>query len=438
MDISVVGMGYAGLPHAAVLSKYYNVFAIDKRRDVVDLVNNGISPISEPGLEELLKNDTLMATNNLEHAIKNSDVSFICVGTPSNEDGSVDLSYVMTAAKEIGIALSKSSNYHVVALKSTVPPKTTREVVMPIVLDNAKRKNIGFSMNPEFLREGFAVFDTINPDRIVVGVESEQTGEFMRRLYSQVYNKDIEVVSLETAEMSKYASNSFLALKISYANEIANLCEEIGYDIDAREVLRLMALDNRINPKFLGPSRGFGGSCFPKDVRGIIRFAQDEGYEPKVLKSILEVNNTQHLKMIGLLENVLGDDLEDYKIAILGIAFKNGTDDIRESKAIPIINELVERKARVVAYDSLALNAAKSVLPSSIEYAESALDAIADADAVLVLNKTEEFSSLTHDEFVFRMNRPVVIDGESVYSAGIFKNTPVIYRSIGLGNYKKA
>ena len=408
MNVSIIGTGYVGTVTGACLAELgHDVICVDIDQQKVDWINAGIAPIHEPGLSELLKKHAgirLRATTDYNDAISNSDVTFICVGTPSGEDGRIDLSIVRSASKSIGKALSDKRSYHVVVVKSTVVPETTEKVVAPLV----RGENVGIAMNPEFLREGKAVYDFMNPDKIVVGGDPRAV-EMVASLYEGI-PCEITRTDTRTAEMIKYANNSFLAAKISFANEIGNICKKLG--IDVYDVMSAIGKDFRISEHFLNAGAGFGGSCFPKDVRALIGKAEELGYDPMLLNAVIEVNEEQPMRMVKLLVEHIGD-LRNRRIAVLGLAFKNDTDDIRESRSIPVITELLNLGAQVSAYDPLAELNMRKIFPE-IDYCESALDALNGADACLIMTEWDEFRSL--DKEFDAMKNLVVIDGRRVVS----------------------
>jgi UDPglucose 6-dehydrogenase len=410
MRISVIGTGYVGTVSAACFAELeHEVICVDIDESKIDQINAGIPPIYEEGLSELLirhAGKNLSATSDYGFAVNNSDVSFICVGTPSDPQGNIDLSIVRSASASIGDSMKGKKDYHVVVVKSTVVPETTEKVVLPI-LEEHSGKNIGefgIAMNPEFLREGKAVFDFMNPDKIVVGSVDEKSGDIVASLYRNL-KCEITRTDPRTAEMIKYVNNAFLATKISFSNEVGNICKELG--IDTYEVMRAVGKDFRIGPHFLNSGAGFGGSCFPKDVKAIISKASGIGYEPVLLKSVIEVNEKQPLRMIYLLKNKLGD-LKGKKIAVLGLAFKNDTDDIRESRSIQVIKELLEDGATVSAYDPMANDNMRELF-DNIEYYDSARDALRNVNACLIMTEWEEFKSLDR-EFDLMENK-IIIDG---------------------------
>lgn len=410
MRISVIGTGYVGTVSAACFAELgHDVICVDIDSSKIDQINAGIPPIYEEGLSELLEKHAgkrLSATSDYDFAINNSNISFICVGTPSDSDGNIDLGIVKAASASLGDAMKTKNDYHVVVVKSTVVPETTEKIVLPIIEKHSGKSvgEFGIAMNPEFLREGKAVYDFMNPDKIVVGSMDEKSGDIVSSIYS---NLDCEVTRTKprTAEMIKYANNSFLATKISFSNEIGNICKQL--DIDTYEVMSAVGMDFRIAPHFLNAGAGFGGSCFPKDVKALIGKAKEIGYDPELLKSVIAVNEKQPTMMVTLLKNKL-INLNDKRIAVLGLAFKNDTDDIREARSIPVIQELIDNGAEISAYDPMANENMKQIF-QTIEYHNSAIDALQDADACLVMTEWDEFKTLDK-EFGVMKNR-LVIDG---------------------------
>ncbi len=414
MNVAIIGTGYVGTVTGACFAELgHNVVCVDIDPVKVDMINAGIPPIHEPGLAELLKKYVgagLRATVDYNDAISGSDLTFICVGTPSDEDGRIDLSIVRCASESIGnvLKLDGRGSHHVVVVKSTVVPGTTDNVVAPLIHARGELENVGIAMNPEFLREGKAVYDFMNPDKIVIGGDSRSAG-MVARLYEKIPCK-ATLTDIRTAEMIKYANNSFLATKISFANEIGNICKQLG--IDVYEVMSAIGKDFRISEHFLNAGAGFGGSCFPKDVKALIGRAEELGYDPLILRAVVRVNEEQPMRMIELLVKRIGD-LRGRRIAVLGLAFKNDTDDIREARSIPVIRKLLDRGASVAAYDPLAAENMRAVFPD-VEYFRSAADALKGTDGCLIMTEWGEFGSL--DREFDAMNEIVVIDGRRAVS----------------------
>ena len=420
MDISVIGTGYVGLVTGACFAKLGNkVICVDIDERKIDLINYGKSPIYEEGLEDILNKykERIEATNDYRYAIENSDITFICVGTPSKEDGSLDLSFIRESAREIGLQLKKKKNWHLIVVKSTVLPGTTRDIILPILEEYSDKKvgvDFGLAMNPEFLREGVAVKDFLNPDRIVIGFYDDKSRKILRELYKD-FSCPILETSLSAAEMIKYASNAFLATKISFINEIGNMCKKIG--IDTYEVADGMGLDKRIGRSFLDSGIGWGGSCFPKDLAALKVWAEKNSLEAKILNSVIEVNEEQPLRLVEILKKYI-PNLKEKNIGILGLAFKPNTDDIRESRAIIVVRRLLEEKAIVKAYDPKAIDNFRKIFPD-IEYCSTA-EEVLESDAILILTKWEDFSKLDY-------SGKIVIDGRRLIEA---KDTAKIYEGV--------
>lgn len=395
----------------AELGHTVRIIEIDNKK--ADLINAGKPPIYEDKLKGILHKAAGRNLSAQSHydGIEDSEIIFICVGTPPQDDGSADLRYISSAADSIGTALSKSDQYHVITVKSTVPPGTTESVVQPTVLKSFGHhsSSLGFCMNPEFLREGRAIDDFMHPDRIVIGGDSQNAIDVAQKAYERL-EAPIITTSLKAAEMIKYTSNAFLATKISFSNEIGNICKKIG--IDVYDVMKGVGYDHRINPYFLNAGLGFGGSCFPKDVMALIRLAEKSGEDPVLLKSVIDVNEHQPGRIIQVLSRRIGD-MKGKKIAVLGLAFKDNTDDIRDSRAIPVIEELLQTGATISAYDPMATETMKQVFPD-LMYHSNAGDALDGADACLVLTEWPEFSDLK-DEFN-RMKNQVIIEGRKILS----------------------
>jgi len=408
MKICVIGAGYVGMVTGVCLADRGNeVTFIDVDRKKVDEINNLSPPIYEEGLEEMLKrnSDKIKATTDYS-CLSDTDAIFICVGTPSKKDGSINLEYIREAVKNIGE--HAGNKWNAIVVKSTVLPGTTEGVVLPMLEKLTGKKagiDFGISMNPEFLREGKAIYDFEHPDRIVIGAYDKKSEELLRSLY-EPFNAPLFITTPTTAEMIKYASNAFLATKISFANEIGNFCKKMG--IDTYDVMEAVGMDHRISPYFLNSGAGFGGSCFPKDVRALISAGKETGSKMSILHAVMDVNEKQPLRMVELLEKHLGN-LDEKKVAVLGLAFKAETDDIRESRSIPVIEKLMEKNATISAYDPLAMENMKKIF-DDIEYCKSAEDALKDADGCLVMTDWNEFSHLNFGI----MKKPVVIDGRRV------------------------
>ncbi|MFH0832245.1 MAG: UDP-glucose/GDP-mannose dehydrogenase family protein [Candidatus Aenigmatarchaeota archaeon] len=416
MKISIIGSGYVGLSTGLGLASLgYEIICVDVDRGKVDSINNGKLPIYEDGMQEILnkalKKKTFKATTDFAYAIENSEVSFVAVGTPF-KDG-LYLKYVMDAVTDISKALKSKKGYHLVVMKSTVLPGTT-ESIIPILEKSSKKrvgKDIGLCMNPEFLREGKALDDFLKPDRIVIGEFDKKSGDALEKLYKGV-NAPVFRTNLKTAEMIKYAANTFLASKISLINEIGNICKKLG--IDTYDVAKGIGYDKRISPQFLESGIGFGGSCFKKDLSALAKKAKSLGVDTRIIDATLCVNENQPLKITEFLK-----DVKNKKVTILGLAFKPGTDDIRESPAIRIISELLRKGACVSAYDPKAMDNVKRVFPN-ITYCRSAKEALENADACVILTEWEEFKKLSEKEFSVMKNK-VIVEGRKTLNPKIVK-----------------
>ena len=404
MKISIVGCGYVGCVTGVCFADMGNeVTLVDVDSDKVDFINEGRSPIYEPGLEALMQKnrERVRATTNLRAAIHDTDITFVAVGTPSNADGSIDLTYVFRVCEEIGEVLREKEDFHIVIIKSTVFPGTTDDRVRHILEYTSGKKagvDFGLGSNPEFLREGNAVHDFLSPDRIVIGADDPRTADALKALYASIDSR-VLVASSRTAEMIKYTSNAILATKISFANEIGNLCKTIG--IDSGDVFLGVGMDSRVSPAFFRTGIGFGGSCFPKDVRALVAGARAHGEDLRILDAVLKTNESQPLRLLALLKKHI-PDLDGKTIGVLGLAFKPDTDDIRESRALPVITGLLSSGAGVIAYDPAAMDNFRRVFPQ-ITYASSA-GAVLEADAVLILTEWKEFEDLDY-------RGRIVIDG---------------------------
>ena len=412
MNIAVIGTGYVGLPTGtAFASKGHNVTCVDVDEDKVEKINNAECPIHEEGLPELLEetveNDKLKATTDTVNAVKNADIVFLAVGTPMDEEGNINLDYIKQAARDVAKGMKEREGYQTIVVKSTVVPTTTEEEIIPILEESSKNvgKDFGVCMNPEFLREGTALKDFLNPDRIVIGELDENSGDQLEGIYSE-FDAPIMRTGLKEAELIKYASNSLLATKISFINEIGNLCKELG--IDTYDVADAVGMDSRINRDFLDSGAGFGGSCFPKDVRALINFMKQKGEKPRILENTVKVNQEQKTKLIKQLEKHY-PDLSGKTIAVLGLAFKPGTDDIRQSPAIDIISELKQEDANIRAYDPKAIENMKE-RHSEIEYADNYKEALEDSDAALIVTDWEEFNQINRKD-LNTMNEALLLEG---------------------------
>jgi UDPglucose 6-dehydrogenase len=431
MNICVIGTGYVGLVTGACLAEFgMNLICVDSDRSKIELLEQGKMTIHEPGLEDLvvknMREGRLSFSTNIEEGVKSSLVIFIAVGTPCGDDGSADLKFVEEVAKEIGRYMD---GYKVVVVKSTVPVGTCRRVKQ--MIKDHQPHPIAFDIvsNPEFQREGSAIEDFMRPDRVTVGAESEQAVAIMKDIYSALYliETPFVITSLETAEMIKYAANAFLATKVSFINEIANVCELIGADV--HHVARGMGLDGRIGKKFLHPGPGYGGSCFPKDTRALARMAHEKGYLFRVLDAVIRVNDDQKKRMIGKIIEKTGD-VKGKTIGILGLSFKPNTDDIRESSSIVIIQGLLELGARVKVFDPAAMEQTKAVLPG-VEYGKDAYDVAKGVDALVLATEWNQFRRLDLQRIKGLLKTPVFIDLRNVYDPDQMRRLGFDYCGVG-------
>ncbi|HZP48880.1 MAG TPA: UDP-glucose/GDP-mannose dehydrogenase family protein [Vicinamibacterales bacterium] len=432
MRIAVVGTGYVGLVLGACLAENgNNVICVDKDQAKVDLLNEGRMPIYEPGLEEMVRRndheERLSFTTDLPGAVRASQIVFIAVGTPQGEDGSADLQHVLAVAADIGRAMDK---YTVVVDKSTVPVGTAEKVRAEV----AKHARHPFSVvsNPEFLKQGAAVEDSMKPDRVVVGVEpgDEKAAAIMRELWAPFTRTGAPIMMMDTAsaELCKYAANAILATRISFMNEIANVCELVGADVD--HVRRAIGADRRIGTSFLFPGVGYGGSCFPKDVKALMKSSSDHGYDFKILKAVEAVNQSQKERLVEKMEAHF-KDLKGRTIALWGLAFKPRTDDMREAPAIPIIEKLLARGAAVRAYDPAAAPVAKRIFDGRIALCEKSYDALNGADALAIVTEWNEFREPDFEKMRTLLKAPIVFDGRNIYSPGQMRQLGFTYFSIG-------
>ncbi|MBI3035839.1 UDP-glucose/GDP-mannose dehydrogenase family protein [Candidatus Woesearchaeota archaeon] len=428
MKIAVAGAGYVGLVTGTCFAELGNdVTCVDIDEEKIAKLNNNIMPIYEPGLEELVfknrKNKRLKFTTDLKSAIKDSEIIFICVGTPPKENGEADLSYVENAARAIAEAMD---SYKVVVEKSTVPVKTGDKVAESIRNYNRHKCDFDVVSNPEFLREGSAVHDFMSPDRIVIGTESEKARQIMKELYSPL-KAPIIFTDIKSAEIIKHASNSFLAAKISFINAIANICELAGADVE--RVAEGMGLDKRIGRSFLNAGIGYGGFCFPKDAEAFIRISEKLGYDFKLLKAAQEINKDQRKSFVKKINKALLD-VKGRTIGVLGLSFKPNTDDIRFAPSVDIIMELQKEGAKIKAYDPKAMDKARQIL-KNIEYCNSPYDAAKNADALLIITEWDEFKQLDLKRIKSAVKRPLIIDGRNIYNPDDIKKHGFSYISIG-------
>ena len=439
--IAIVGTGYVGLVTGACLSDFgLNIICVDNDKKKIDDLHNGIIPIYEPGLEPIVERNVyykrLSFTTDIKEAMEECDVVFIAVGTPPAEDGSADLQYVEAVARDIGRYMN---GYKVIVDKSTVPIGTGQRV-KGWVREELEKRGLSYDFdvvsNPEFLREGSAVHDFTHPDRVVIGAESERAMEFMKQVYSVLYLNETPFVetNIETAEMIKYASNAFLAMKITFINEIANLCEKVGANV--QDVARAMGRDGRISPKFLHPGPGYGGSCFPKDTLALAEIGKQYGSPMTLIEQTVKANEFQKKLMAQKIEDELGD-LEGKQLAILGLSFKPNTDDMRESPAITILNELAKKGARFKVYDPMAYKEAKwrlANIKDKITYCENEYETMKDSDALVIITEWNQFRKLDLDRVKKALKQPYFFDFRNIYKRDHMEKQGFKYIGVGQGS----
>ena len=431
MKIAVVGTGYVGLVVGACLAESGNdVMCVDKDEAKVRMLKRGTVPIYEPGLEEIVRRNKsegrLTFTTQLPKAVRASQIIFIAVGTPQGEDGSADLQHVMAVARDVARAMN---GYRVIVNKSTVPVGTAEKVRQVIRRETTHPFSV--VSNPEFLKQGAAVEDFMKPDRVVIGAEDPRGEELMVALHKPFTRTGapIMVMDCASAELSKYASNAILATKISFMNEIANVCEVFGADVD--RVRQAVGSDRRIGPSFLFPGVGYGGSCFPKDVKALVRFAADKKYDFRILKAVDHVNDLQKRTLVKKIDAHFNGALKGKTIAVWGLAFKPKTDDMREAPAVPIITALLEKGARLHVYDPEAMKVARGIFGSKIAYAARNYEALKGADALAVVTEWQEFREPDFARMRKLMRTPVIFDGRNIYQPDAMKEQGFTYYSIG-------
>ena len=431
MNITIVGTGYVGLVTGTTLAELGNtVYCVDIDAKKVERMKEGVVPIYEPGLEEMfLRNiqaQRLFFTTDIKEVLGKSEVIYLALPTPPGEDGSADLSYVLSVANQIGELLTE---YKVIVNKSTVPVGTADKVRETI----AAKTSVEFDVvsNPEFLREGFAVEDSMNPARVIVGSESEKAQEIMAKIYQPFTNTGIPIIFMDekSSELTKYAANSFLAVKITFMNEIANYCEKVGADVD--KVRLGMGSDDRIGHRFLFPGIGYGGSCFPKDVKALIKSGKQEGFDFQILEATEEVNQAQKIILVSEIEKYFEGDLKGKKIAMWGLAFKANTDDIREASSLDNIKLLLEKGAEITAYDSIAEENVRNVLGDQISYAQDMYSTLENADCLLIATEWSEFKNPNFELMAQKMKSKIIFDGRNMFALEQLEDTGFFYKSIG-------
>jgi UDPglucose 6-dehydrogenase len=437
--ISIVGLGYVGLCTAATFaSRGIRTIGIDIDHERVEQIRKGKAPLHEPRLDDMLKravrNKLLSATNDVSSAADTS-TTFLTVGTPSGRDGSIDLSFLKHATIDLGRALRKKNGYHLVVVKSTVVPGTTSSVVKPILEHSTKTKvgpKLGLCANPEFLKEGTAINDALHPDKIVIGASDKKSAEQLTRLYKHFYRgkpPPLIITNPESAELVKYASNAFLATKISFINTIANIAQQTP-GVDVGTVAKAIGLDPRIGELFLKAGPGYGGSCFHKDLQALIDYSNKNGYDPVLFRATEETNEKQATRVVDMAEKLLGS-LSDKKVAVLGLAFKKDTDDIREAASLRVISQLRKRGAQVIAYDPMAIPNAKKALSDQIVFAENPHSTLKGADCAVIMTEWDQFRKLKPQDFEVLMKSSNIVDARRIYDPEDFRE--LNYVAVGLG-----
>ena len=431
MKIAVIGTGYVGLVTGTCLAETGNIVTcVDIDQNKVQKLKNGVIPIYEPNLNNFFQRNIaqnrLFFTTDLAEGIKDAQLIFLALPTPPGDDGSADLSYILSVAKELGEIIE---DYKVIIDKSTVPVGTAEKVAKVI----GESSKVGFDVvsNPEFLREGFAVEDFMKPERVVVGTSSKKAKKLMEELYQPFVRQGNPIIFMDekSAELTKYASNSFLATKITFMNEIANYCEMIGADVDM--VRKGMGTDSRIGKRFLFPGIGYGGSCFPKDVKALKKAGQIENYQFKIIDSVMEVNEIQKMSLVKKLKSYFGDDLNGKRFALWGLAFKPETDDIREAPSLSIIKELTNSGAEVISYDPEAMDNVRDLVGDKIKYSKNSLEALDSVDALLIATEWSAFRNPDFNLMHSLMKSPIIFDGRNLYSLESMEERRFYYQSVG-------
>jgi UDPglucose 6-dehydrogenase len=439
-DISIVGMGYVGLCTAATFaSRSFRTVGIDIDRERIQQIRKGKAPFHEPQLDGMLekavKTKILDATSDIS-AARDTRITFVTVGTPSKSDGSIDLTFLKSAITDLGRALYGKPGYHLVVVKSTVIPGTTNGIVKPMLEHFTKTKvgpKLGLCANPEFLKEGTAINDALHPDKIVVGTGDKKSADKITELYELFYRKELPpviVTSPESAELVKYASNAFLATKISFINTIANIAQQVP-GVNVGTIAEAIGLDPRIGSLFLKAGPGYGGSCFHKDLQALIHYSKKKGYNAVLFRATEETNEKQAIRVVRMAEKLIGS-LSDKRVAILGLAFKKDTDDIREAASLRVINQLKKRSAKVIAYDPMAIPNTKRLLSDQISYAKDPHSALEGADCAIIMTEWDQFRNLKAKDFQAYMKTPNIVDARRIYNPDAFND--LNYVAIGVGH----
>ncbi len=442
--VSILGTGFIGLCSAACFAqKDIKVLASTHNEKKAKMINEGKAPFYEVGLQEIMddlkknKPEMLTCITDPIKAVLETDISMITQGTPMREDKSIDLSFIESTAREIGEALKQKDTYHLVVVRSTVVPGTTRNLISKIITDISGKKpgeDYGLCMQPEFLAEGRSIEDTLHPDRIIIGEFDEKSGSMLQEFYEYFYedhlkNCPIVRMNLESAELVKYGNNCLLSTKISFANEFANLAQLVP-NVDVVQVMKGVGLDYRINPRFLGAGVGFGGSCFHKDVNAIMAWAKSKGYHPRLLEAVLDINDDQAIKIVDIAEELAGK-LAGKRVTLLGLSFKPGTDDMREAPSIRVVKELRKRNvSEIIGYDPVAKETARAVFGDKIQYANSVEEALKDSECAFLITEWDEFKALTPETFKKYMKTPNLIDGRRIFDYETFSRE-LPFRAIG-------
>ena len=434
MQISIIGTGYVGLVAGVCFAEGGNsVICVDNNNAKLAKLENGISPIFEPGLTELLKKNLsqkrITFTDNLKNGVQKSNVIFLALPTPPLENGEADLKYILEVAKKIG---EYCNGYKLIVTKSTVPVGTTKKISE--VISQKTKFDFDVCSNPEFLKEGSAIFDFQKPDRVIVGAENDKAFSIMRELYSPFVRSGNPIIEMDIAssELSKYAANAYLATKISFMNNISILCENVGADIEM--IRRGIGTDPRIGNQFLFAGLGYGGSCFPKDVKALIKTSQKNKIKFSILESVEEVNLEQRKRFVQKILNHFKGNIKNKKLAIWGLSFKPNTDDMRDAPSVTIINELEKKGANIFVYDPVAMEVAKNVLPKTTHYGKSATEILKDADALIIVTEWGEFRTPDFNKIKSVMKSPVIFDGRNIYDPKILRENGFTYFGIGRKN----
>jgi len=447
MNISIIGTGYVGLVTGACFAESgNNVICMDIDKEKINKLKKGIVPIYEPGLDEIVRKNLntgrLKFTTDLEYAVRNSEIIFLCLPTPPGKDGDADLGILFSVVKNIAKILrglakdEKNQLKKLIVSKSTVPVGTADKIKEMLNKELGKysdKIDLYVASNPEFLKEGNAVQDFMFPDRVVIGVNDGEAEKILRELYEPFVRTGAPILVMDTrsAEMVKYTANAFLAMRISFMNEIANLCEKLGADVE--KVRIAIGYDNRIGPRFLFPGVGWGGSCFPKDIKALMKMGEKNGVELKIVKSVYEVNERQKKLIVEKIKKHFGRELKNKKIAIWGLSFKPKTDDMREAPSIVIINELLKLGAKISAFDPVAVPNAKKIFGDKVKFAKNQYEALKNADALVLITEWQEFREPDFNYIKTLMRTPVVFDGRNIYNPEKLKKLGFIYYGIGRG-----